>query len=73
MEPKYWTQMQIKEMERFLNLQPWNVVSSKPEALQHYYSQLSKSQIQGLYEKYRADHELFGYTPDYFLALGKDS
>ena len=72
MEPQYWTKTQIQEMERFLNLKPWPVISSKPEALQHYYSQLTKSQIQALYEKYRPDHDLFGYTPEYFLALGKD-
>ena len=72
MEPQYWTDIQKREMERFLNLKSWDNISSKPEAIEHYYSQLTKSQIQSLYEKYRPDHELFGYTPEYFLAFGKD-
>lgn len=72
MEPKYWTDNEKRVMERFLNLKSWNIISSKPEILQHYYSQLTKSKIQALYGKYRADHELFGYTPDYFIALGKE-
>ena len=71
MEPKYWEDFEKAEMERFLNLKSWNTISRKPEILEHYYSQLTKSKIQALYEKYRADHEIFGYTPDYFIALGK--
>ena len=73
MEPKYWTEKEIEHMKRFLNLKGWDIQSNKPLFLKHYYSQLTKSTIQALYEKYRADHELFGYTPDYFLALGKDN
>lgn len=72
MEPKYWTKQEITGMERFLNIKGWDIKSSNPLLLEHYYSQLKKSQIQALYEKYQADHELFGYTPDYFLALGKE-
>ena len=50
MEPQYWTEIQKREMERFLNLKSWDNISSKPEAIEHYYSQLTKSQIQTLYE-----------------------
>ena len=71
MEPQYWTELEVRTMESFLNAKSWNAFSSNPEVLQSYYSQLTKSQIQSLYDKYRADHELFGYTPDYFIALGK--
>ena len=71
MEPKHWTEMEIAAMEKYLKWQ-WDITSSNPIILEHYYSQLTKSEIQELYEKYRADHELFGYTPDYFLAMGKE-
>ena len=71
MEPQYWTKQQIADMERYLKLK-WDITSSNPLILEHYFSQLTKSEIRGLYEKYRVDHELFGYTPDYFIALGKE-
>ena len=40
-------------------------------ALEMYYSQLTKTDIRKIYEKYRLDHELFGFTPDYFIKFGK--
>ena len=43
------------------------------EVEEHYFSQLTKTEIRQLYEKYRFDHELFGFTPDYYIALGQDS
>ena len=70
MEPQYWTDDQKVIMEKFLK-HKWDITSSNPVIMEHYYSQLTKSEIQALYEKYRADHELFGYTPDYFIAMGK--
>jgi hypothetical protein len=48
-------------------------VASDPELLKMLFSQLTKAEIQAIYEKYRVDHEMFGYTPDYFLQLGKDA
>ncbi len=36
-----------------------------------YFSQLSKNQVLGLYEKYRVDHELFGYSPEHFIELAQ--
>ena len=35
--------------------------------LQTYFSTLTKGDIQELFDKYRLDHELFGYTIDQFL------
>ena len=49
-----------------------NSIVSQEEVLKHFYSQLTKEDIRGIYEKYRVDFELFGYTPDYFLQFGKD-
>ena len=49
-----------------------NSVVSQEEVLKHFYSQLTKEDIRGIYEKYRVDFELFGYTPDYFLQFGQD-
>jgi hypothetical protein len=37
-----------------------------------FYSTLTKSEIRGLYEKYRLDFELFGFSPDKYLAFGMD-
>eukprot|EP00096_Caligus_rogercresseyi_P014779 TRINITY_DN7266_c0_g1_i1.p1 TRINITY_DN7266_c0_g1~~TRINITY_DN7266_c0_g1_i1.p1 ORF type:complete len:352 (-),score=26.77 TRINITY_DN7266_c0_g1_i1:283-1338(-) len=48
-----------------------NRPSSDPELLEYYFSQLSKKVIKEIYDKYRVDHELFGYSPDYFIQLGK--
>jgi len=38
--------------------------------VEKFYSTLFKSEIRGLYEKYRLDFELFGYKPDEFLEMG---
>lgn len=48
------------------------IKSSIREVEEHYYGQLLKSEIRELHEKYKADHELFGFTPDYYIALGQD-
>ena len=49
-----------------------NSIVSQEEVLKHFYSQLTKEDIRGIYEKYRVDFELFGYTPDYFLQFGQE-
>ena len=36
-----------------------------------YYSQLSKKQVWGLYNLYRVDHELFGYTANAFIDVAQ--
>ena len=46
--------------------------SGLKEVEEHYFSQISKSDIRDLYEKYKVDHELFGFSPDYYIALGRD-
>ena len=40
--------------------------------LQTYFSTLTKGDIQELYDKYRLDHELFGYTIDQFLQYAQN-
>jgi len=50
----------------------WPKKSHLPEVAQHYYSQITKEEIRDLAEKYRLDHELFGYKPDYYIQFGKD-
>ena len=42
-------------------------LSRKNHKLRKYFSTLTKSDIQELYDKYRLDHELFGYTIVQFL------
>ena len=49
-----------------------NSIVSQEEVIKHFYSQLTKGDIRGIYEKYRVDFELFGYTPDYFLQFGQE-
>ena len=46
--------------------------SSIREVEEHYYGQLTKSEIKELYEKFQQDHELFGFSPEYYIALGQD-
>ena len=46
--------------------------SSMPEVEEHYFSMLTKSEIRQLHEKYKIDHELFGFSPDYYIAMGQD-
>ena len=45
---------------------------SQEEVIKHFYSQLTKEEIRGIYEKYRVDFELMGYSPDYFIQFGQD-
>ncbi len=42
------------------------------EVEEHYWSQVAKSDIRALHDKYKVDHELFGFEPDYYIALGKE-
>jgi hypothetical protein len=37
-----------------------------------YYSQLTKRQVRDLYHMYRPDHQLFGYSPEKYIALARD-
>ncbi|XP_040565778.1 carbohydrate sulfotransferase 10 isoform X2 [Lepeophtheirus salmonis] len=64
-----------QNIDKILNIkedESGNHSSSELDIIEFYYSQLKKKDIQALYEKYRPDHELFGYKPDYFLRFGKD-
>lgn len=47
--------------------------SKTSNLIEQYYSQLTKSQIQQLYEIYRYDFHLFGYTLDEYLQYGIES
>ncbi|TRY70004.1 hypothetical protein TCAL_07330 [Tigriopus californicus] len=51
----------------------WQPKSGIREIEEHYFSQISKNDIRDLFDKYRLDHELFGFSPDYYIALGQDS
>lgn len=42
------------------------------ELLMKYYAQLTKYQINGLYEMFRYDFELFNYSPDEYVKVGLD-
>lgn len=42
------------------------------EVEEHYWSQLTKDDIRELHQKYKVDHELFGFSPDYYIALGRE-
>ena len=57
--------------KEFLNV-GYDNKSGLREVEEHYWSQITKAEIRGLYEKYKLDHELFGFTPDYYIAMGKD-
>jgi hypothetical protein len=47
--------------------------SSNRDTVRKYYSRLLKSEIYDLYLKYKLDHELFGFSPDEFIEMGRDS
>ena len=47
-------------------------VSGRREVEEHYWSQLSKGEIRRLHDKYKVDHELFGFEPDYYIAMGQE-
>ena len=47
-------------------------VSGRREVEEHYWSQVSKGEIRRLHDKYRVDHELFGFEPDYYVAMGRE-
>ncbi|XP_043284254.1 carbohydrate sulfotransferase 11-like [Venturia canescens] len=42
------------------------------DVIKNYFAQLTKSQIADLYEMFRYDFVLFGYSPDDYLAIGSD-
>ena len=42
------------------------------EVEEHYYGQLSKDEIRQLADKFKQDLELFGFSADYYVALGHD-
>lgn len=58
---------QKADIKSFLDTPDFQI---NPEMLKSYYSQLPKSDIRKLYEKYRLDFDLFGFTPDYFIKFG---
>ena len=40
--------------------------------VEKYFGSLTKSEVRQLYEKYRQDHELFGYSIEEYLSAAKD-
>lgn len=70
MDQKNLSEEQQKNIKSFLEMDH-DVESQDPATLELYYSQLTKSDIRKLYEKYRVDFDLFGFTPDYFIKFGK--
>ena len=72
MEQEGLTNEQNDEIKAFLD-KPHEIKSRDPATLQLYYSQLTKAEIRKLYKKYKLDHDLFGFDPDYFIAMGKGS
>ena len=70
MEQEGLAEPQREEIKSFLDtVEPINLTD--PALLELYYSQLTKDVIRTLYLKYRLDYDLFGFSPDYFIALGK--
>ena len=49
------------------------VIASDVKIQKEYFSTLPKQEIYNLYLKYQLDHDLFGYKPDLFLEMGKQS
>ena len=62
--------LKSKDIKQFLETNH-PVESRDPKMLEMYYSQLTKKEIRMLYEKYRLDFDLFGFTPDYFIEFGR--
>ena len=59
------------EAKRWASIKHTHAITD--EVIEHFYSQLTKEEIRGIYTKYRVDFELFGYSPDYFLQFGQGS
>ena len=70
MDQQNLSEEQQENIKSFLEAEH-EVESQDAATLELYYSQLPKSDIRKLYEKYRLDFELFGFTPDYFIKFGK--
>lgn len=54
--------------DNFYQVQPVEISSGAAAV----FSRLSKSLIRDLFERYRADHALFGYDPEPYIELGTD-
>ena len=50
----------------------WPKKSGLREVEEHYFGQLTKDEIRELYLKYKMDFEVFGFEPDYYIAMGLD-
>lgn len=57
--------------QKWLDVKRKSYVSDEA-VIKHFYGELTKKEIDGIYQKYRVDFELFGYTPDYFMQFAKD-
>ncbi len=55
----------------FLGTSPITPTSSMREVEEHYWSQVTKQDVRDLYEKYKVDHDIFGFTPEYYIAMAK--
>ena len=44
---------------------------SSEDVVEHYYSQLTKMQVVRLYQMYKLDHLMFGYSPRKYINLAK--
>lgn len=46
--------------------------SNMAEVEEHYFGQLTKSEIRQIAEKFKQDLEIFGYSAEHYIALGQD-
>ena len=46
--------------------------SGQRQVEEHYFSQLTKNTIREVYDKFKLDHMLFGFEPEYYIQMGKD-
>lgn len=65
---------QVANLKEIKNVHEWRNLSAKVSSavvISNYYKTLTKRQVLLLYERYKLDFDLFGYSPDEHLNLAK--
>ena len=62
--------IKLERLKIFINYQ--NSTNKTKQLISRFYSTLTKSEMWDLYERYKLDFELFGYTPDEYFGYATE-
>ena len=65
--------LKSKETKQMWSRLPVRTVLKYTSIFCRNFSQLTKQEIYDLYQRYKLDFELYGYSPDEYIAMGMDA